>query len=79
MSEANPNSRLEAFCDGVFAMYKSETAIPIIRQNRQYSYFAFTLYSLCAVAAFWFPVSVALVTTITWIFWLYFGLKVARV
>jgi uncharacterized membrane protein len=57
-------------------LYKNEKAIPTIRQNNKYGYFALALYSLCAVVAFWFPFTMAIVTTITWIFWLIVGINI---
>ncbi len=43
------------------------------KRNR---YFAFALYALLAVAAVWFPVSVAVVTTASSIFWLILSIRV---
>ena len=54
---------------------KNDTAIKVGRQNRQFAYFAFVLYSLCAVVAIWFPVTVALFTALTWILWLVIGIN----
>lgn len=55
---------------------KSENAILQIRKNRQYGYFAFVLYTLCTILAFWFPLAIAAVTTLTWVFWLIAGIKI---
>jgi len=55
---------------------KNEKSIAIIRQNGTYGFFAFILYSLCATMAFWFPLTVAIITTITWIFWLIMGINI---
>jgi Flp pilus assembly protein TadB len=44
-------------------------------ESRRFAYFALILYTLCAVAAVWFPLTVALVTAATWIFWLIYGLR----
>lgn len=52
---------------------KSEKANEHIRKNRQYGVFAFLLYSSLAVLAIWFPFTVAVITTLTWIFWLILG------
>jgi uncharacterized membrane protein len=55
---------------------KSEKAILQIRKNGQFGYFAFALYTLCAIIAIWFPLTVAIITTITWIFWLIHGINI---
>jgi uncharacterized membrane protein len=54
---------------------KSEKAILQIRRNGKFGYFAFVLYTLCAVIAIWFPLAIAIITTITWIFWLINGIS----
>lgn len=46
-----------------------------MRDNRRYGSLAFMLYSLCAVVALWFPLTGAMVTSATWVFWLIFGLR----
>jgi len=55
---------------------KNEKSNQVMRQNGRFGYFAFTLYSLCAIAAFWFPLTIATITTITWIFWLVHGIRI---
>lgn len=57
---------------------KSEKATLQIRKNGQFGYFAFALYTLCAVIAIWFPLSIAILTTITWIFWLIHGIRIKQ-
>ncbi|HYM93653.1 MAG TPA: TMEM175 family protein [Chitinophagaceae bacterium] len=54
---------------------KSEKATLQIRKNGQFGYFAFALYTLCAIIAIWFPLAIAIITTITWIFWLINGIS----
>jgi uncharacterized membrane protein len=54
---------------------KSEKAILQIRRNGKFANFAFVLYTLCAVIAIWFPLAIAIITTITWIFWLINGIN----
>ncbi len=54
---------------------KSEKANIEIKKNRNFSYFAFALYSLCCVVAIWFPLAVAIFTTLTWVFWLFLGVN----
>jgi uncharacterized membrane protein len=55
-------------------LLKNDKAASTIRQSRKFGYFAFTVYSLCAFIAFWFPLTVAIITTIIWIFWLIYGI-----
>src|SRR4030095_3651751 len=55
---------------------KSEKANAEIRKAGKFGYFAFVLYTLCAILAIWFPVSIASFTTLTWIFWLIFGINI---
>jgi uncharacterized membrane protein len=55
---------------------KSEKATLQIRKNGQFGYFAFVLYTLCAIIAIWFPLTIAIITTITWIFWLVHGINI---
>jgi len=54
---------------------KGEKAVLQIRLNGNFGYFAFALYSLCAIIAIWFPLAIAVVTTLTWIFWLIYGIN----
>ena len=55
---------------------KNEKAITQTRKTGKSAYFAFSLYSLCAIMAIWFPLPVAIVTTLTWIYWLIWGTRV---
>ncbi len=54
---------------------KSEKAYATIRQNLMFGYFAFLLYTVCAILASWFPLTIVTITTITWIFWLVWGIN----
>ena len=54
---------------------KNEKSILETRNNRKFGYFAFALYTLCAIIAIWFPLAIAIVTTLTWIFWLIWGIR----
>jgi len=49
---------------------KNEKSTLTIRESGKYGYFAFIIYSLCAMIAFWFPLTIAIITTLIWIFWL---------
>ena len=55
---------------------KNERSAVAIRANGKFGYFAFTLYTLCTIAAFWFPLTIAMITTVTWIFWLIYGINI---
>lgn len=55
---------------------KSEKANLDIHKNGKFGYFAFGLYGLCTVLAIWFPLAIALFTTLSWIFWLLFGINI---
>ncbi len=46
-----------------------------MRENRKNGYFAFALYSLFSIAALWFPMAIAIVTTLTWIVWPTLGIR----
>jgi len=54
---------------------KNEKSISTIREHSNYGFVAFTIYSLCAIIAFWFPLTVAIITTLSWICWLILGIK----
>ncbi|MCX6188759.1 MAG: TMEM175 family protein [Bacteroidetes bacterium] len=54
---------------------KSEKAIAQIKINRQNGYITFIIYSLLAIISFWFPLTIAIITTLTLIFWLFYGVK----
>jgi uncharacterized membrane protein len=55
---------------------KNEKAIMQTRKSGKFAYFAFTLYSFCAIMAIWFPLPIAILTTLTWIYWLIWGTRV---
>ena len=54
---------------------KNEKATAKMRINRQHAYLAFVIYFMLAVCALWLPLTVALITTLTLIYWLIFGVK----
>jgi len=55
---------------------KNEKSTRAIHKNGKFGYFAFILYSLCTIAAFWFPLTIAIITAVTWIFWLVHGINI---
>ena len=54
---------------------KDETAVARVRDGHRNGYFALMIYSLLAVTAVWFPLTIAVVTTLLWAYWLAFSLK----
>jgi uncharacterized membrane protein len=54
---------------------KNEKSELEIQKNLKFGYYAFVLYSLCSIIAFWFPLTIAAVTTMIWIFWLILGIN----
>ena len=55
---------------------KSEAANIEIRKNGTFGYYAFMLYLVCSILAIWFPLAIASLTTLTWIFWMIIGIKI---
>jgi uncharacterized membrane protein len=53
-------------------------AAATLRQSRHHGYAALGLYSLLAVLAAWLPFVVAIITTVSWMFWLAFGIRMNR-
>ena len=54
---------------------KDEKSTLVMRHNRRNGYFALVVYSLLALVALWFPLGVAIVTTMLWTYWLAFSLR----
>lgn len=59
-------------------LFKSEKAASTMRDSGKFGYFAFAVYSLCAIIAFWFPLAIAIITTLIWILWLIWGISMKR-
>lgn len=55
---------------------KDAASTAAMRKNNRNAYLAFAVYSTFAVLAYWFPVTIAAITTMTWIFWLIVGISV---
>ena len=55
---------------------KSEKAVVEMASVTKFGYFAFILYSLCTIIAFWFPHTIAAVTAFSWLFWLAYGISI---
>lgn len=56
-------------------LYKDEKAAVLVRDAHRNGYFALVAYSLLAVIAVWFPLAIAIVTTMLWAYWLTFSLR----
>ena len=54
---------------------KDEKAAALIRDGNRNGYMAVVVYSLLALLAFWFPLTIAIVTTVLWAYWLVFSLQ----
>ena len=54
---------------------KDEKSAAVMRVNRRNGYFALVVYSLLALVAFWFPVTIAVVTAMLWAYWLVLALR----
>ena len=55
---------------------KNETSTSSMRVNGRNGYFAIVLYTALAIAAFWVPLPIAVLTTLTWVFWLIHGINI---
>jgi uncharacterized membrane protein len=54
---------------------KDEASAAVMRNNRRNGYFACVVYALLALVAIWFPLTIAIVTTLLWGYWLVLGLR----
>jgi uncharacterized membrane protein len=54
---------------------KDEKSAVLVREGRRNGYFALVVYSLLALIALWFPLAMAIVTTMLWAYWLTFSLR----
>jgi uncharacterized membrane protein len=57
---------------------KNEPSKKAVFADRKFAFFALGLYSLCAIIAFWLPRFIAIITIITWFFWLVYGISIRR-
>ncbi len=57
---------------------QDEKSTAAMRINRRNGYFALVVYSMFAIIAFWLPQAIAVLTTLTWIFWLIHGVRIAK-
>jgi uncharacterized membrane protein len=59
-------------------LFRDEVAASTMHKNRRYGYLGFALYSLCAMIAFWFPLTIAIITTSIFLFWLIWGISMKQ-
>ncbi len=59
-------------------LLNGERATSTMREHKRRAYFALALYSLLALTALWLPLSTAIVTTATWVFWLTLSIRMKR-
>ena len=55
---------------------KNEKSISQIQIQRKNGYFTFIVYSILAIISLWFPLTITVVTTLTLIFWLIYGINI---
>ena len=65
-----------AALDPANPLMTSEKAIHAGRMNLKRAYYAAALYTICAIAAFWFPLIIAIFVALTWILWLIIGINI---
>jgi len=56
-----------------------ERSTATVRQSGRNGYAAVALYGCLAGAALWWPLAVAIVTTMSWLFWLMLGIRMKRI
>ena len=54
---------------------KDEKSTVLVREAHRNGYVALVVYSLLALIAAWFPLAIAIVTTLLWAYWLTFSLR----
>jgi len=55
-----------------------ERATEAMRAHVKQAYFAFALYALFALVAWWYPIPVAVITAATWLFWLILSIRMKQ-
>jgi uncharacterized membrane protein len=52
---------------------RDDKSASLMRENRRNGYFACVVYGVLALIAAWFPLAIAIVTTVLWTYWLTFS------
>lgn len=60
---------------GKNALLRDAAAAEAMQEGTRNGYFAFGLYALLALVALWLPLTAAIVTLLTWVFWLVLGIR----
>lgn len=55
---------------------KNEKSIREISKNRSFGYYSLIVYSFFSMLAIWFPLTIAVITVLLWIFWLIYGINI---
>jgi len=55
---------------------RNERATLAMRSNQRNGFYAVALYSVCAIVALWFPLAIAIFTSLVWIGWLIVGIRI---
>ena len=56
-------------------MAKDEKSALLVGNGHRNGYVALVVYSLLALLAAWYPLAIAVVTTMLWAYWLIFSLR----
>jgi uncharacterized membrane protein len=56
---------------------RNERDITRVRNAIRNSYFAIAFYTTCAIVAVWLPTAVAVVITVMWLYWVFYGVRSA--
>ena len=55
---------------------KNEKSTLAMRINKRNGYFALAVYTILTILAFWFPLVIALLISLIWVFWLIHGINI---
>ena len=58
-----------------FGLAKDDSSAALVGDSHRNGYVALIVYSLLALLAVWFPLTVAVVTAVLWMYWLTFSLR----
>jgi TMEM175 potassium channel family protein len=59
-------------------LIRDDESSVVMRANTRNGYFAFAIYAVLAIAAFWIPEIIAAVTAASWAFWLIYGITIQK-
>lgn len=55
---------------------ENEMSTRLMRRSYRSGYFAFAVYTICAIIAFWFPLPIALLISVMWLGWLIYSINI---